>query len=100
MATIVVVAAASVIAALIAAVITTVMPHHMLAVPTVLPKVHRHTAGLILRAMALPMAAMVIGLLASYELDLPTGAAIVCASGLLLVVVSVVGSFRKNGIAA
>ena len=45
-------------------------------------------------------AASLIGLLASYELDLPTGAAIVCASGLLLVVVSVVGSFRKNGIAA
>ena len=40
-------------------------------------------------------AASLIGLLASYELDLPTGAAIVCASGLLLIVVSGAGAFRK-----
>ncbi len=40
-------------------------------------------------------ASSLIGLFASYTLDLPTGAAIVCASGLLLVVVSVIVSFRK-----
>jgi len=39
--------------------------------------------------------ASLIGLSMSYWLDLPTGAAIVCASGLLLVLVSAVGSRRR-----
>ena len=36
-----------------------------------------------------------VGLYASYSLDLPTGAAIVCACGLLLVVVSAVAAVRR-----
>jgi zinc/manganese transport system permease protein len=39
--------------------------------------------------------ASLVGLTASYWLDLPTGAAIVCACGLLLVVVSVVAVLRQ-----
>ena len=39
-------------------------------------------------------AASLIGLTASYQLDLPTGAAIVCASGLLLVVVGTYATVR------
>src|SRR5678816_886918 len=35
-----------------------------------------------------------VGLFASYWLDLPTGAAIVCACGLALVIVSIVASMR------
>ncbi len=41
-------------------------------------------------------AASLVGLLASYMLDLPTGAAIVCACGLLLAMVSVVAVLRKS----
>lgn len=41
-------------------------------------------------------AASLIGLWASYQMDLPTGAAIVVASGLLLIVVSVFGSVRRT----
>ncbi|MSR37085.1 MAG: metal ABC transporter permease, partial [Gemmatimonadetes bacterium] len=40
-------------------------------------------------------AASLLGLTASYWLDLPTGAAIVCACGLLLIVVSMIGSARR-----
>jgi ABC-type Mn2+/Zn2+ transport system permease subunit len=40
-------------------------------------------------------AASLIGLWASYHMDLPTGAAIVVASGLLLALVSIFGSFRR-----
>ncbi|HEY5547482.1 MAG TPA: metal ABC transporter permease [Gemmatimonadaceae bacterium] len=43
---------------------------------------------------AVAAAASLIGLFASYQLDLPTGAAIVCACGLLLVLVGVVAGFR------
>lgn len=39
--------------------------------------------------------ASLVGLWASYQMDLPTGAAIVCASGLLLAVVSVVAAARR-----
>jgi len=39
--------------------------------------------------------ASLLGLAASYWLDLPTGAAIVCACGLLLVIASVYASLRK-----
>ena len=41
--------------------------------------------------------ASVSGLIASYKLDLPTGAAIVCATGVLLGVVAVVASVRPRG---
>jgi zinc/manganese transport system permease protein len=40
------------------------------------------------------VAASVLGLWSSYKLDLPTGAAIVCASGVLLAVVGTIGSLR------
>ena len=40
-------------------------------------------------------AASLLGLWASYKLDLPTGAAIVCVSGLLLAVVGIVGTARR-----
>jgi ABC-type Mn2+/Zn2+ transport system permease subunit len=40
-------------------------------------------------------AASLLGLWASYRLDLPTGAAIVCACGLLLVVVSAFVGVRR-----
>jgi zinc/manganese transport system permease protein len=39
-------------------------------------------------------ASSLLGLTASYRFDLPTGAAIVCASGLLLILVSAYASFR------
>jgi zinc/manganese transport system permease protein len=41
-----------------------------------------------------------VGLWASYKLDLPTGAAIVCASGLLLAVVGIIVSLRGPRIAS
>jgi len=41
-------------------------------------------------------AASLVGLWASYQMDLPTGAAIVCACGLLLVVVSVFVVVRQT----
>ena len=41
-------------------------------------------------------AASIVGLTASYVLDLPTGAAIVCASGLALVVVGLFSALRKR----
>lgn len=42
------------------------------------------------------MAASLVGLTASYQLDLPTGAAIVCASGLLLIVVGTYANIRHT----
>ena len=47
---------------------------------------------------ALPSAtlASVAGLYASYELDLPTGAAIVCALGLALIGTIIIASFRRT----
>lgn len=44
-------------------------------------------------------AASLLGLWASYQLDLPTGAAIVCVCGLLLVVVAVVVALRPRALA-
>ncbi len=41
-------------------------------------------------------AGSLLGLLASYQLDLPTGAAIVCANGLMLILVSTYASTRKT----
>jgi len=41
--------------------------------------------------------ASVSGLIASYKLDLPTGAAIVCATGVLLAIVAVFASVRPRG---
>ncbi|HEX7878213.1 MAG TPA: iron chelate uptake ABC transporter family permease subunit [Candidatus Eisenbacteria bacterium] len=43
---------------------------------------------------AIAATASLLGLWASYSLDLPTGAAIVCACGLLLILVSVYGAVR------
>lgn len=40
--------------------------------------------------------ASLIGLIASYLLDLPTGAAIVCACGLLLIVAGIIGRVRSR----
>jgi len=40
--------------------------------------------------------ASLLGLWASYQMDLPTGAAIVCATGLLLAIVSVIASVRRG----
>ena len=40
--------------------------------------------------------ASLVGLWASYRLDLPTGAAIVCTCGVLLALVSVVVAFRRS----
>ena len=44
---------------------------------------------------AVGASASIVGLTASYMLDLPTGAAIVCASGLTLIVVGVASSLKK-----
>lgn len=41
--------------------------------------------------------ASLIGLAASFKLDLPTGAAIVCATGLLLAIVAAIATFRPRG---
>ena len=41
--------------------------------------------------------ASLVGLTASYKLDLPTGAAIVCACGLLLAIVSIIAAYRPRG---
>lgn len=40
--------------------------------------------------------ASLLGLWASYRLDLPTGAAVVCACGLLLVLVNIFAAFRRT----
>ena len=40
--------------------------------------------------------ASLVGLWASYQLDLPTGAAIVCACGLALIIVSIIASMRRT----
>lgn len=50
----------------------------------------RLTIGWVVAALA-----SLLGLWASYQMDLPTGAAIVCASGLLLAAVSVIVSLRR-----
>ena len=44
---------------------------------------------------AVAVASSVIGLWTSYKMDLPTGAAIVCASGVLLAVLGTFASFRR-----
>jgi zinc/manganese transport system permease protein len=40
--------------------------------------------------------ASLVGLFASYQLDLPTGAAVVCACGLALIIVSIIASARRR----
>jgi zinc/manganese transport system permease protein len=45
---------------------------------------------------AIAAVASLLGLAASYALDLPTGAAIVCACGILLAVVAVIATFRPR----
>jgi ABC-type Mn2+/Zn2+ transport system permease subunit len=46
---------------------------------------------------AIAALASLIGLTASYQLDLPTGAAIVVACGLMLVLVSAIAALRGQG---
>ena len=46
---------------------------------------------------AIAAIASLAGLFASYKMDLPTGAAIVCACGILLAIVAVVASYRPRG---
>ena len=43
------------------------------------------------------VAASLLGLTASYKLDLPTGAAIVCACGVLLAVVAIIAAYKPRG---
>lgn len=54
----------------------------------------RSWRGRLLIGWVVAVASSLIGLVTSYLIDLPTGAAIVCACGLLLVLVSVAGAFR------
>lgn len=49
---------------------------------------------------ALAAVASLIGLYASYRMDLPTGAAIVCACGLILVIVGAIAGLRGRATAA
>ena len=44
--------------------------------------------------------ASLVGLFASYQLDLPTGAAVVCACGLALIIVSIIASTRRRRVVA
>jgi zinc/manganese transport system permease protein len=60
----------------------------------------RTWTGQIVVGWMVAVAASLIGLIASYALDLPTGAAIVCATGLLLVIVGVVRALRPRAAAA
>ncbi len=53
--------------------------------------IRRLAIGWIVAAMA-----SLLGLWMSYRMDLPTGAAIVCASGLLLALVSIIASARRR----
>jgi zinc/manganese transport system permease protein len=54
------------------------------------PWVRRLTIGWVVAVIS-----SLLGLWASYRLDLPTGAAIVCASGLILAIVSVIAATRR-----
>ena len=45
-------------------------------------------------------AASLIGLVASYLLDLPTGAAVVCACGLLLIIAAIVARLRGSALSS
>lgn len=51
--------------------------------------------GRLLVGWGIAVGASLVGLYSSFVMDLPTGAAIVCACGLALAVVSVAGSFSK-----
>jgi len=44
--------------------------------------------------------ASLVGLFASYQLDLPTGAAVVCACGLALIIVSIIAAGRRRRVVA
>ena len=56
----------------------------------------RKWSGQLITGWAVAVAASLIGLTTSYWFDLPTGAAIVCACGLLLVLVSAGASLRRH----
>jgi zinc/manganese transport system permease protein len=55
----------------------------------------KHWKSRLVAGWCVAAAASLLGLAASYQLDLPTGAAIVCAAGFLLVLVSSYASMRK-----
>jgi zinc/manganese transport system permease protein len=56
----------------------------------------REWKGRLIIGWVIAVLASLIGLAASYKLDLPTGAAIVCATGLLLAIVSIIATFRPR----
>ena len=56
----------------------------------------RHWMGRLLVGWGIAAAASLLGLWASFVMDLPTGAAIVCACGLALVVVTIAVSVRRG----
>ena len=58
-------------------------------------RLRRSWAGRLLVGWGVAGTASLVGLYASYKLDLPTGAAIVCACGLLLILVSVYALVRR-----
>lgn len=58
-------------------------------------RLRRSWTGRLLIGWGVAGTASLVGLYASYKLDLPTGAAIVCACGLLLIVVSVYALVRR-----
>ena len=67
-----------------------------LIVPAVCGVMLRETwRGRLLVGWAVAATASLVGLYASYRMDLPTGAAIVCACGLLLVLVGSYAAFRR-----
>ena len=55
--------------------------------------------GRLLIGWVVAVASSLIGMVTSYLMDLPTGAAIVCAAGLSLVIVSAIGALRGPGTA-
>jgi ABC-type Mn2+/Zn2+ transport system permease subunit len=56
----------------------------------------REWKGRLIIGWVIAVLSSLIGLTASYKLDLPTGAAIVCATGLLLAIVSIIATFRPR----
>jgi zinc/manganese transport system permease protein len=54
--------------------------------------------GRLIIGSSIALAASLLGLFASYKLDLPTGAAVVCACGLFLVAVSIYAAITRKGV--
>ena len=57
----------------------------------------RSWAGQLVIGWVVAVASSLVGLATSYWLDLPTGAAIVCATGLALIIVSTIAALRPRG---